>query len=338
MVLWLQTNAAMNRLNERGKIMKAKKIVLAMFASAAIASMTGCFSSSSSSSSDPDTTTESGSVVDWYIEGAFVFADFNDNGVYDAASDVAAEALTDANGDFTLNIPSSMGSDYVIVSQGGTDTATGTPFNGVLKAAPGATAVTPISTLVQTVGDEALVRSFLGLSADADLSADPATSTELFAASQQIVYLVSALAGLVDLATIEPAGVDDQLLTYSNSVVEALSALIAGGATTLDATLIENTIQAVATDLTGAATDFDALFSKTTTILNKVDDIGDDALLLTEVTVAGATSIQDDVDNFVDNIDDTVPGGLVPVAVDATEYLDNDDVDYITGVTGTETI
>lgn len=319
--------------------MKAKKIVLAMFASAAIASMTGCFSSSSSSGTlDPDTTTESGSVVDWYIEGAFVFADFNDNGVYDAASDVAAEALTDANGDFTLNIPSSMGSDYVIVSQGGTDTATGTPFNGVLKAAPGATAVTPISTLVQTVGDEALVRSFLGLSADADLSADPATSKELFAASQQIVYLVSAIAAVVDMGTIEPAGVDDQLLTYSNSVMQAVSALIAGGATVLDEGVVEDTIQAVALDLTGDETSFDALLNKANTIVTKVGDVGDNALLLTEVTIAGATSIQDDVDNFVDNIDDNVPGGLVPVAIDATEYLDNDDVEYITGVTGTETI
>ncbi|MDG6777387.1 hypothetical protein QCB44_01570 [Thiomicrorhabdus sp. zzn3] len=314
--------------------MKMRKIVLAMFASTAIAGLSGCFSSSSSGS-DLDTNTESGSVVDWYLQNAFVFADFNGNSQYDADTDVAAEGLTDENGAFTLNVPASMGTDYVIVSQGGTDTATGATFNGILKATPGATAVTPLTTLVQATGDAAAVRSFLGLAEDADLSADPATDKTLYAASQALVYVISSITSLIDYATTETVDAATAETTYSNLVTAAIADAIAAGSTTFDVAFVTQTITNVATDLGVSSEDADTLANKSTQIVNQTSQIIDDINAVATLDATSAQTVQTDVETSVEAVLETAPS-ITPVDVSDDSFISNDEVEYLTG-TGTDT-
>jgi VCBS repeat-containing protein len=81
--------------------------------------------------------------VDGYIAGAFVFADANGNGVFDAGE---ASATTNADGSFTLHNPHG-----TLIMTGGTDISTGLAFTGTLKAPDGATVVTPLTTLVTSL-------------------------------------------------------------------------------------------------------------------------------------------------------------------------------------------
>ena len=82
-------------------------------------------------------------AVDGYIAGAFVFADANGNGTYDAGE---ASATTNADGTFTLH-----DAHGTLIMTGGTDISTGLAFAGTLKAPEGSTVVTPLTTLVTSV-------------------------------------------------------------------------------------------------------------------------------------------------------------------------------------------
>ncbi|MGY4458581.1 beta strand repeat-containing protein [Bradyrhizobium sp. LB13.1] len=86
-------------------------------------------------------------AVDGYIAGAFVFADANGNGIFDANE---ASATTNADGSFTLH-----NAHGTLIMTGGIDVSTGLAFTGTLKAPDGSTVVTPLTTLITAlaVGD-----------------------------------------------------------------------------------------------------------------------------------------------------------------------------------------
>lgn len=86
-------------------------------------------------------------AVDGYIAGAFVFADANGNGIFDANE---ASATTNADGSFTLH-----NAHGTLIMTGGIDVSTGLAFTGTLKAPEGSTVVTPLTTLITAlaVGD-----------------------------------------------------------------------------------------------------------------------------------------------------------------------------------------
>jgi hypothetical protein len=85
----------------------------------------------------------SGTVIDGYIKGATVFADANNDGIWNPGE---AMTTTDENGDF--NLAGAMGS---LVAYGGTDLMTNKAFQGVLTAPAGNTVVTPFTTLIQAL-------------------------------------------------------------------------------------------------------------------------------------------------------------------------------------------
>ena len=85
----------------------------------------------------------SGKAVDGYIAFAHVFADANGNGIQDPGE---ASATTDADGDFNLT-----GASGTIILSGGTDVSTGLALKGILKAPPGSTVVSPITSLIESL-------------------------------------------------------------------------------------------------------------------------------------------------------------------------------------------
>lgn len=320
--------------------MKMQKLFLAMFATATFAGLSGCFDSSSSSN---DTTADSGTAVDWYIAGATVFADFNKDGIYNG-DDV--KTTTDANGKYTLNLPSALAAgDYQIVLKGGTDTATNLPFNGVLTAPKGRRVVSPVTTLVQAVGDEVVVSNFLSLSPDADLYADPVPNKDLFIASQKLVTFLGAVAKVASKAT--DTGVYDgtaveEVYNFGKATQYLADAITAANEASAPIdmssnTYVTDTIKNLVTDL-GQDNTFQSTLLTTndvdTAIANAVTDI--DTVLTASYPDSGVT-------------DGTVPQVIVPsletaMSVEPTVTVTPvvvtitvDEVDQaLTGTTGAE--
>ena len=129
-----------------------------------------------------------GVVIDGYIKGATVFADANGNGVLDVGE---VSVITDAQGNYTLPA----GTLGRLLSVGGTDISTNLPYNATLSAPQGATVITSLTTLVNSlVGAgqsvqtaQAQVIAALGLPAGVDLNTfDPlAVSTSLVSSAEQ---------------------------------------------------------------------------------------------------------------------------------------------------------
>jgi hypothetical protein len=143
------------------------------------------------------------------------------NGTGQLASNDASTA-TDANGNFTLT-----GGAGPLYAFGGTDTSTGLPFKGHLEAPAGSTVIDPLTTLVS------------GLQANAGLS---------LAAAQQEVLTALGLSSSINLTTLDPiAGVNSGDATSA-------AAYIAG-------TKVIDTVEMIATTMTGAGVSFSKAFA-----------------------------------------------------------------------------
>ena len=93
-------------------------------------------------------TTVSGTAIDGYLQGAFVYKDCNGNLQYDPGTDI--NTTTDANGTFIFHSLPQNCRDSQTVVEGGVDADTNETFKGELVAPAGAKNVTPVTTLVAT--------------------------------------------------------------------------------------------------------------------------------------------------------------------------------------------
>jgi hypothetical protein len=160
--------------------------------------LSGCFSSSSSSDGVASETID-GQAADGYLRGMFCYADTDDNGRFDNNVDIAASAFTGDEGEFSITGPVGV-ADYPVVCRaetGAVDMATNAPFAGQLSAVAGSAFVTPISTMVKAVGEDA-VKSFFGTSLDTvSLDSDPTQNVALAQAAVTINAAVSAMSRLL---------------------------------------------------------------------------------------------------------------------------------------------
>ena len=170
---------------------------------------------------------KSGTVIDGYIKDATVFIDLNGNGVLDGNE---VSTTTDALGNFSF-----VGNETFagsLVMQGGTDIATGKPFEGSYTAPGGSSVITPLTTLIQKVAAtanispteaEAQISARLNIVSDIDLlnydpiaiaATETATSATVIALQVQaaavqintVVSLIAALLSGTGIVTNEAAG------------------------------------------------------------------------------------------------------------------------------------
>ncbi|WP_145927671.1 Ig-like domain-containing protein, partial [Bradyrhizobium neotropicale] len=224
----------------------------------------------------------SGYVIDGYITGATVFADTNGNGKLDAGE---ASGITDESGHFTLGAGTTTGT---LVLVGGTDTATGLAFTGVMTAPTGSTQVTPLTTLVQSVaaakgGDVAAasqsVAKALGLDPTVNLTnldtvaAAYAGDSSAFVAASKVLNTVSMVASAV-----VGTGASD----FSSAAASAFSALAAQIATTsapldlsstdLVSTVVSSTIASASSGTSSLTSDQTAAIASVVTSVNVATD------------------------------------------------------------------
>jgi adhesin HecA-like repeat protein len=149
----------------------------------------------------------SGVVQDGYVAGASIFVDRNGNGLPDAGEDTGLR--TDSSGNFTGSV---VGAGNLI-AVGGTNIDTGLRNTLTLTAPQGATVISPVTTLVQTlVSTQALtptqaqqkVAQAFGIDSATDLLRfDPLASTGSATSSaaltvQKANAQVALTAGLID--------------------------------------------------------------------------------------------------------------------------------------------
>ena len=191
---------------------------------------------------------KSGKAQKGPLENARAFIDYNDNGVWDSATEPGA--LTDSTGAYTISetlLPSAVqttaGYSLVVTTDGLTvDTSTGAVLSGVTMSAPTTSSmITPVTTLVEEGGlTQAQVVAALGLPATFDPMTFDAFSTTLTAAEKTTALAAEKVAQKVMAAVTtfaavaEGSGVSAALaFEGAMSSVVAQVAVASGASTTM---------------------------------------------------------------------------------------------------------
>jgi hypothetical protein len=210
-----------------------------------------------------------GTVIDGYIAGGFVWFDANLNGAFDPSE---PSSSTDRQGNFSLRVDLALFdtnrngqidlNEGRILVEGGIDLGTGMKLRGQLAAPPGASVVTPLTTLVDSVarasghGSVALAESSiqrsLGLPEVPLTQFDPIASAIrgdpgaviVQSASARLADTVSQIATL--LTSLDPStGVQATSTLVSDQIAQAI---LGGGTLELeDANTIRTLLTATAT-------------------------------------------------------------------------------------------
>lgn len=174
-------------------------------------------------SAPPSVAGSSGFAVDGYLSGATILCDVNANGDPDAGED---STTTDTSGFFRFDRACSSG----LVATGGTSIDTNLPFGGKLKAPPGATVITPLTTLLSNGMTLDQINTALVLPSGTDVTTlDPARSiggeyvrVDLFRKTLAIQQILQKTAET--LANVAGAGASAVLPTIYTEVASAVAA------------------------------------------------------------------------------------------------------------------
>ncbi|HEX5361255.1 MAG TPA: hypothetical protein VFW49_09235 [Fluviicoccus sp.] len=140
------------------------------------AGMTGCSRGPLSESTPAAGVATAGKVVDGYVSGSTVTLDVNDDRICSAGEPTTT---TDAEGNF--NFSPRLGS-HMTCASGGIDLSSGLPLVGELTAPPGATTITPLTSLVMVqinAANPPVLNQATPVSADAASFAQNAVATSL---------------------------------------------------------------------------------------------------------------------------------------------------------------
>ena len=242
--------------------------------------------------------TAAGKGMDGPIAGGTVFFDANLNGLQDA---VEPFTTTDSTGNYVLVISNEFDtngngtinpSEGVYVLVGGTDAITGQTFTGTLKATPGSTVITPLTSLINALVNTGLtaaqaetqIETALGLPSGIDLSTfDPVEAAQTGSADGQKI-----LAAQVAVQT---------LITQLSQSIQTVSPGL-GTNTIGDAVgkALTNAIQSGSLDLSNT-TQVESLLNSTVNTLTTNDNtlnlqtITDNASQLAQVAAASSEQI-----------------------------------------------
>ena len=269
----------------------------------------------------------SGRVIDGPVSGAAVFVDLNCNDIGDADEPTGT---TDSDGFFAIASESSAaeGCSPKIIASGGTDTATGNAFEGVLKADVPAdqtktSAVTPLTTVIASVEsaeDKQKVLTALGLG---DKTPEEIATTDPWAGSE---------------AGDESAQAIQRVNTQVATVLKTAAKVSEGG--TSDATAVSNSVaQSIASAATAAAdTGASVDLSEPDTIGDVLEDAAEDAGVEVDEAVVNAVAKAVSVVNTAaaDQTVNPTSTVAIEIAQAAEETIEDDVADVVTGETSVE--
>ncbi|NRP15380.1 VCBS domain-containing protein [Marinobacterium sp. xm-a-152] len=203
-----------------------------------------------------------GKAIKGPLEGAEVFADYNENGVWDAN-----EPKTTTNADGTYDLDVTQSSSIIVNTLATTiDTSTGNLIGAgtVLKAPAGATVVSPTTTLLASGVDEAVLKASLGIPASVDLNsfdpfADGADSTAALAYEKASITVFATVKAIQAAAVAAGGDSDAAFEAALSSVVELVqkTPTVAGTSVFEDTTLLSDALDSVSTQLAESDANFD---------------------------------------------------------------------------------
>lgn len=281
-----------------------------------------------------------GKVVDGYVIGATVCLDLNDDRIF---QDTEPCVVTGADGSFAF--PGQ--GQHMVRAVGGVDSSTNTPFIGELRAPPGATVITPLTTLAvadvesrlptplaNTVSaltaasisaTETAVKNNLGIAASIALSTtDPvkavkdnpgdAASAKLVQQNTAVQTLMQQTAKAVAAATGLSAPTTAQVLAMYKEATRTVASLAAAPASSTSAINLSSTTPTfintvVSNTVTQAKTSVDVLASLPPTQLTTLK-----ALAPASVAAMATKTIADQVKT----VSDAPAATLVAAAGDST--------------------
>lgn len=222
-----------------------KKAPLAAAAALVVVGLAGCFGGGGSDASTPVTPTPpakvpaAGAMVDGYVSGATVYCDVNGNGKADAGE---AQTTTLADGSYKFDDCNSP-----VVGSGGTDTATGFAFSGVLKTPAGSGFMTPLTTLVTGTGlSTADLAKLLGLPAGTDpTKVDPTKDVNLYKTTLAVQQIIAQLAKAIAGSNLDLNSIYSQV---AGALVETLKAAAASGTVLITADGLNASVLSTLTD------------------------------------------------------------------------------------------
>jgi hypothetical protein len=258
-----------------------------------------------------------GKAIKGPLVGAEVFADYNENGVWDAK-----EPKTTTNADGTYDLDVTQSSTIIVNTLATTiDTSTGNLIGAgtVLKAPAGATVVSPTTTLLASGVDEASLKAALGIPASVDLNSfDPfaagADSTAALAYEKASIT-VFATVKAIQAAAVAAGGDSDAALSAAVSAVVELvqhTSTVSGTSVFEDMPLLSNALRSVSIQL--AASDvnfneaaFDAVSSDVAT-----------AIATVYTAIQTLTDIQSDATSAVVSVATEILASQITSAVDGS--------------------
>jgi hypothetical protein len=223
-----------DRLTILGSQMKFK---LRLIPAAAVAFMLAACGDSSTPVSPPVDLSTTGIAVDGYLDGAKVTC----------ADTAATTATTSTLGDGKFTFPN--GCHAAMTVTGGKNHDSNTDFKGILKAAPDAKVISPLTTLVQAGMSEVDLVAALGLPVGTKLSDTNPMATGSAALQQSTKNIQSVVQGLADkLASLDATGTTKSVDMYSEVMksltIANVATLVAAGA---DLNLLAAAVSSVGT-------------------------------------------------------------------------------------------
>ncbi len=228
----------------------------AWFGVVLIAGLAGCGGGGGSA----PTVQMTGVVVDWYIQDALIFADLNDDGVFQPETEPSTRSTS--GGGFQLSVTSDQ--PYYLISKGGIDTSTSQYYSATLIAEGHYKNITPVTTmdaLIVRAGMEPgtadlIVRHLTGMDDPTEpddsvpLDANPATNKHLLAGARMFAMYNNALTEVLSQVVKPSAGFTEEELKIklSRSAWEQLARRVAeeytpGVFATIKPSTLQKTIQ-----------------------------------------------------------------------------------------------
>lgn len=260
--------------------LKLRSSILYGAVAIALSTLTGCSGSIFNSSSNNPGLKLSGRLVDGYVKNASVTLDINDDRI---CSPTEPKTVTDASGNFIFTAAqNSDGGQHMTCATGGIDLSTGLPLAGQLLAPPGATQITPLTSVVMAQINSTLpapvlgtpsaasatavnsasttIATSLGLTTNELLNTDPMTSTNpaLLQATVAVQVLTEQVAAIVETTTGAPSSQGNSIYQNAmNGVAAKLAALTTPvNSTTLSSitnSVVSATVTSTQTSLAAAA-------------------------------------------------------------------------------------
>ncbi|MFA6014313.1 MAG: hypothetical protein WC742_04535 [Gallionellaceae bacterium] len=244
--------------------MEFLKLKNGVLISALALALSACGSSSSDAPAVTPTAGLSGKVVDGYVSGATVTMDLNDDRI---CSSTEPTVTTNGLGGYTFTAAANTNNgQHMICSSGGVDISSGAAFVGELKAPPGSSVLSPLTSLVQAAVDSTLPAPVVGTpsapTAAAITTAVTNTATNLNLTGVNLITADPVTHSNTSL--IQTTAAVQTILSATTKHVASATGLQNSGSTVNNA-VFQNAVQAVLASLTATPVTSTATLSNLST-------------------------------------------------------------------------